>query len=304
MNTTLAICMIVKNEEQMIGNCLASVKDADQIIILDTGSTDETEKVVNQFINFSNAKNVRYINDVYKWNDNFAEARNKALRYVTARWVLTIDADEQLEPTGISKIKMKLPQLDDNQTKVVNINVISTDGKTKHLSPRLHVNDGTVWWKGAIHNYLNHAASKCLDVTITYGYSPAHKQDPDRALRILQKEVNSKHDLPRNFFYLGREYLYRKDYIKALWWFERYIENGTGWAPEVAEVYLQMSVCFWFLQRGEDARKTCIKAIMINTNFKEAILWMGKMSGLKNQKRWNEFAQNASNEDVLFVRNL
>jgi glycosyltransferase involved in cell wall biosynthesis len=296
----LSVCMIVKNEEEMIGKCLVSIKDADEIIILDTGSTDRTPVIVKEFANHTSL-NIKYIQNAYKWNDNFAEARNKALEYVTNDWVLTIDADEQIEQGGIAKIKMRLPQLDDPQTKVINVNVVGVDGKSKHLSPRLYKKD--VRWKGAIHNFLNFVATKYLDVSVSYDYSPAHKQDPDRALRILQKEVKENRDIPRNLFYLGREYIYRKDYITALYWFERYVDTGKIWAPELAEVYFQMSVCFWFLNRGEDARKTCIKAIMINTNFKEAIEWMAKISWKKNQKRWEEFAKNASNEDVLFVRN-
>jgi glycosyltransferase involved in cell wall biosynthesis len=81
----LSICMIVKNEEKLITKCLLSIRSADEIIILDTGSTDNTSQYVKDFkYNFN--QNIHYIENVYKWNDNFAEARNKALEYATGNW--------------------------------------------------------------------------------------------------------------------------------------------------------------------------------------------------------------------------
>jgi len=303
----LSVCMIVKNEEEMIKKCLSSVKDADEIIILDTGSTDKTREIVADFTIYQNViDNVNYIENVYKWNDNFAEARNKALEYVTGDWVLTIDADEQLEQDGIAKIKMLLPQLDDGKTNAINVNVISVDGTTKHLSPRLYKKSGEVYWVGAVHNYINSTATKYLDITVVYDYSPTHKTDPNRSLRILKQEVTKNPNDIRSIFYLAREYVYRFDYITALYYYSMYLEISKTkvWAPEVAEVYFQLSKCLWFLNRGNEARETCIHAIMINTNFKEAIEWMAQISGIKNQKRWLEFSKNASNEDVLFIRNV
>ena len=60
--------MIVKNEEKTLGRCLDSVKDiVDEIIIVDTGSDDNTKKIASQY--------TKRIYD-FKWNDDFAAARN------------------------------------------------------------------------------------------------------------------------------------------------------------------------------------------------------------------------------------
>ena len=85
---TLSVCMIVKNEEKYLKNALTSIKEiADEIIIVDTGSTDNTRGIAKQFTH--NVYN-------FEWNDNFAEARNESLKHATSDWILIIDADETI----------------------------------------------------------------------------------------------------------------------------------------------------------------------------------------------------------------
>lgn len=87
---SLSLCMIVKNEENALPKCLGSVKNVvDEIIVLDTGSTDNTVQVAQQF----GAKVYHFA-----WCNNFSVARNEALKYVTCDWVLVLDADETLAP--------------------------------------------------------------------------------------------------------------------------------------------------------------------------------------------------------------
>lgn len=84
--TTLALVMIVRNEERCIARCLNSVKGVvDEIIVLDTGSTDDTVKIAESL----GARVHHYI-----WNDDFAAARNAALDHSAADWNLVLDADE------------------------------------------------------------------------------------------------------------------------------------------------------------------------------------------------------------------
>lgn len=94
---TLSLCMIVKDEEQTLHTCLASVKElADEIIIGDTGSTDKTKQIAQQF--------TKKVFDI-RWNDDFAVARNETLKHATGDWILLLDADEMLAVKDIEKIK-------------------------------------------------------------------------------------------------------------------------------------------------------------------------------------------------------
>jgi len=87
---SISLCMIVKNEENTLPKCLNSVKDVvDEMVVLDTGSSDRTPEVAQQF-----GAKVHH----FQWSNNFSAARNAALKYVTGDWVLVLDADEMLTP--------------------------------------------------------------------------------------------------------------------------------------------------------------------------------------------------------------
>lgn len=86
----LSLCMIVKNEETNLPKCLQSVEDVvDEIVVLDTGSSDQTIQIAEQF-----GAKVHY----FEWCNNFSTARNEALKYVKGDWILVLDADESLTP--------------------------------------------------------------------------------------------------------------------------------------------------------------------------------------------------------------
>lgn len=85
----LSISMIVKNESATLGHCLASVQGlADEIVVVDTGSTDNTVEIARSF----GAKLGNYT-----WNDDFASARNASLAMCSCDWVLVLDADEAID---------------------------------------------------------------------------------------------------------------------------------------------------------------------------------------------------------------
>jgi len=85
---TIALTMIIRNEESNLSRCLESIKNVvDEIIIVDTGSTDTSIDIANKYkAKISN----------YEWADDFSAARNKALEQVQSDWVLHLDADECL----------------------------------------------------------------------------------------------------------------------------------------------------------------------------------------------------------------
>lgn len=292
MGATLSVSMIVKNEEILLGKCLESVKEADEIVIVDTGSTDSTGEIARRYTS-------KYIVGEYLWNDNFAEARNFAISKCSGDWILTIDADEFLEEGGIEKIRNAIASAGNFRT--ITCWIVAVNGKSKHVQPRVYKRDPKIFWIGAIHNYLSLSEGNIQDIKIFYDYSPAHAADPDRALRILKREVEKNPNSAREKYYLAREYYYRKDYITALYWYDQYLKIAT-WAPEIADAWLMKAYCLFQLYRGDEARDACIQAIKINTNFKEAIQFMAEISGPGNSKRWKEFAKGATNEAVLFIR--
>src|SRR3990167_5438874 len=90
---TLSLCMIVKNEEKYLEQCLNSVKDlVDEIIIVDTGSTDKTKEIWKKF---DFAHKIKFFD--FKWIDDFSAARNESLKHAAKDWILVLDADEVLD---------------------------------------------------------------------------------------------------------------------------------------------------------------------------------------------------------------
>ena len=84
----ISLCMIVRDEEQYLDECLKSVKPyVDEMVIVDTGSRDSTVEIAR-----SNGADVSF----FEWNDSFADARNEYLRHATGEWVIYLDADERL----------------------------------------------------------------------------------------------------------------------------------------------------------------------------------------------------------------
>ncbi|GAA6620586.1 glycosyltransferase [Scytonema sp. NUACC26] len=93
----LSLCTIVKNEQKTLPKCLSSVKNlVDEMIVLDTGSTDSTPQIAKKF-----GAEVHH----FQWCNDFSAARNEALKYVTGDWVLVLDADETLTQKIVPQLK-------------------------------------------------------------------------------------------------------------------------------------------------------------------------------------------------------
>jgi len=287
----LSVAIIAKNEEAVIERCLKSVQGADEIILVDTGSTDKTKAIA--------VKYVQKIYSDYKWEAHFGKARQHAMNKCTGDWILSIDADDRLAEGGIKQLRKIIAEHPDEYC--FHIQFISEGGGRSHKLPYLYKNCKEVFWSGAAHNYISKAANYDSGTSIIFGYSPAHKQDPDRTFNILKKAVKDNPGKPREIFYLGREYQYKKDWVTCLYWCEEYLKKAH-WAPEIADAWHRKALCLWNLQRGEEARDACLQAIKYNTNFKEACLLMAEMTGPINRDNWLFIAELADNSNVLFTR--
>ncbi len=291
--TKISAVLIAKNEKDLIGRCLDSVKDADEIIVVDTGSTDNTIEIAKSYTD--------KVYDDFTWCDSFQKARNHAKAKATGDWILSIDCDEFCH--DFSKVREAVELAEKEGLQVVDITLIADDSTEQdHNFPRLFKNVPEVFWVGDVHNHISLPGKKVGDVKITYGYSPAHFQDPDRALRILKKVVDNDPEAVREMFYLGREYWYRQQYEPCIEVLEKYITKDRYLAQK-ADALLILARCYWATQRGDLARERCMLAIVINPNFKEAILCMSEIVWPRHAEQWRRMAATADNSEVLFRRN-
>ncbi len=221
----LSLCMIVKNEEKHLPRCLNSVKDVvDEMIIVDTGSRDETKKIALSF--------AAQVLD-FEWVDDFSAARNVGLERASGEWILVLDADECLDEKSAAIIRQNLVESDADAYHCLLRNVLS-------ISPQLYYHDQNTlkgWirifrnspqyrFEGMYHesvypSLLRHSA-KVADSSFMiwhYGllYERVQGEDDrnDRHWRYLQMAVEREPLNGNLLFYLGNEYYARGDFENA-----------------------------------------------------------------------------------------
>lgn len=155
---TLSLCMIVKNEERFLPDCLESVKDiVDQIVIVDTGSEDNTVEIAKRY-----GAEVHY----FKWCDDFSAARNESIKYATGDWILWMDADERLLPESIPEFKNLMKFESKPVIYKIHIYNIKKNGKNYSLSNahRLFNNYKRISFSGRIHEQISPSVAKLKGV--------------------------------------------------------------------------------------------------------------------------------------------
>ena len=150
---TISLCMIVKNEEKFLSNCLKSIENfVNEIIIVDTGSTDKTIEIAKSF----NSK-LYY----YEWDDNFSNARNFSIEKATMDWILVLDADETLSTIDQKIISKEINSKINNVAYMLNtINESSTGVDIQSFVPRLFPNHKNIYFKNPIHEQITESLEK------------------------------------------------------------------------------------------------------------------------------------------------
>lgn len=222
MKPFLSVCMIVKNEESVLRRCLESIKGiADEIIIADTGSVDQTKDIALEYTDM--------VFD-YKWEDDFSKARNFASSKASGEWIFVIDADEFVDRDSFIKFKedLKNNPPDYNILAVQIVNFVGLNGKDTSLNyhERLYKNDGLINYYRSIHELLKHKESKerrgFSDFQIYHsGYMKNiinEKEKSNRNLTLLKKKKEKE---PIDYYFLGNEYDQLGDLDKAIKYYQK-----------------------------------------------------------------------------------
>lgn len=200
----LSLCMIVKNEEKFLPGCLESVKNiVDEMIIVDTGSTDKTVEIARSY----GAKVFSF-----EWKNDFSLARNESIKYATGEWILILDADERLKPGQEEKIRKYLnTNFDGLYVKVVSL---GKDGKaTVNEYPRIFRRKEGVKFEGKIHEQIGPSIIKSggkiakTDITITHlGYAQSDEimnKKYERNLSLLFEQVKENPNDAYAYYHIG-----------------------------------------------------------------------------------------------------
>ncbi|HEV7665455.1 MAG TPA: glycosyltransferase [Chloroflexota bacterium] len=254
---TITLCVIARNEEAFIGDCLVSARPyVDEMVVLDTGSTDGTADI---------ARSLGARVETFTWVEDFAAARNAAAELATGAWILMLDADERLQPAGGEALRVFLEsRTRDGKYYSVRIeNQIADDDPTQlrlTYPNRLFQRDSGVRYVGAIHEDLVYlpAPSQSFgvrvdDIRVSHlGYRPSLVEARDKFERnrnLLLRETRDRPNDPLPWFYLGMDRLSTNQTAEAAEFFRQSVarkENRVGWSP--VETYTQLINAYIQLQ--------------------------------------------------------
>ncbi len=270
MDASVSLCMIVKNEEKYIKRCLASVKDiVNEMIIVDTGSTDETISI---------AKSFKAEIFHYDWNDSFSDARNFSIQKANCEWVLIMDADEEFEKED------KVLFLDYVRTSKahgchfrVNNYIGNSVGPdyTVHNAFRLLRNNKEYEFKGDIHEQITRMDGQPIDTGLFdlqnirlhhYGYLNEvvkEKNKRKRSKPILIKELEKNPEDSFTLFNLGNEFLAEGNYGEALELYTKAFKTmdiNKAYAPHL--IY-RRSMCLYVLKRYDECESVINEGLSV-----------------------------------------
>ncbi len=231
---TLSLCMIVKDEEAMLGRCLDAVHEhVDEIVIVDTGSTDGTVAIAERY----GAKVLHH-----EWTGDFSEARNVSVEAATSDWIVYLDADEVLVDGDGPRLRALLGQTWREAFYLVMTNFVgdAEDNHGQHFNAlRMFRNRPEYRFEGRLHEqwadnlpaYLPERLVQS-DVRVQhFGYLGAvrdSKGKSQRNLELLQRQAAEGDDSPFLHFNLGSEYHALNDLPTAVSEFEKAWEGLRG----------------------------------------------------------------------------
>ena len=226
----ISLCMIVRNEAAMLPDCLDSAAGlADEIVVVDTGSTDDTPKIARAY----GARVIPFV-----WCDDFSAARNASIEAATGEWILWLDADERLRKSEHVRVR---DLISNGSWDAYLVPILSPrpGGAQVSKGHRLFRRRGDIRFAGRVHEQIGPSLAQAgyrvgtADMTIDHlGYDlPGDKQrgKDARNLRLLELARSEHPDDPYVRFTLAQCYMAGNRDSDA----ERELEAALGECPDV-----------------------------------------------------------------------
>jgi hypothetical protein len=253
----VSLCMIVKDEEASIGDALDSAQGlADEVIVYDTGSTDDTVAIATKH-------GARVIQG--QWREDFAWARNQTLEYATAMWILWIDADERVRGDKEAlRVRLQDP-LAPFESYAIRIENVTGGGLTSfnHYANRVFRRKDC-FWRGALHETIwyrdelrtCHAVPAPEMYLEHFGYldnTMADKKKADRNIRISESNQSAA-SVEEGALHEARSLTMADKFDEAIELLETKVINGSSPAAKRLAV-LALGTWYPAVGRYDDAKE-------------------------------------------------
>jgi len=269
----LSLCMIVKNEEKNIGECLKSAKNmVDEIIVTDTGSSDNTIEI---------AKSYGAKIEHFEWIKDFSAARNYSISKATCRWIIWLDADDRVPENTVWELRKILSKETPNKAFYFEI---SDDRGTKFLQIRVFPNKGQVKFEGRIHEQIlpsirKHGLSEVklpLEIIHTgYNDQALLREKQLRNLELFREQFpNEKGMNSLDMYHYGTSYNILGDYENALKWLRESLKTAKEQGYNELLTFLPNEIASILEQQGDlqGALETLELSLKENAQFEPAML--------------------------------
>lgn len=237
----LTVCMIARNEAERLPRAVESVKRiADEIVVVDTGSDDDTVQI---------AESLGATVVTSQWRDDFSQARNVSLDNAHGEWILCLDADEYVPVESESKILAAIT----NQAGAYFVRIESAMNSAAgrvfvNFVPRLFRNMREVRFEGKVHEQVTRSLEKLglrieiSDIVLKHsGYAISDAEATEKARRnasLLTEDLATNPDDPLVLFHLGEAYAVMGQFAEAASAYRKSLEAGSL-PPEIASVVHQ-----------------------------------------------------------------
>lgn len=270
---TVSLCMIVKNEEAVLERCISSTSGiADEVIVVDTGSSDQTVEIAKKL----GCKVYRF-----NWCDDFSKARNYSFSKATKSHIMWLDADDVISDNdrkGIIELKNTLSPTTDTVMMLYNVAFDEFGTPTfSYYRERIVKNSPQIRWSGKVHETLE------IGENIIYSdFSISHKKQSEsystRNLSIYRAMQNNGETFsPRDKFYFARELYYHNFYEDAEMLLTDFIDSGDGWVENRIDAYRILADIMQNTNRPNDALKLLLASLSEGNIKAEVLCEIGQM---------------------------
>ncbi|EGW41171.1 glycosyltransferase family 2 protein [Desulfosporosinus sp. OT] len=306
MKERISLTMIVRNESAHLANCLESVKDkVDEIIIIDTGSTDDTLNIAQ-----------RYTSNVftYPWHNNFSDARNFAIEHASGDWILALDADEEVQCQASFSFHSLIAKENDKEAfllPLLNPILDSTEEYNSFYVLRLFRNNGNYKYFGKIHEQVTiqdqQKVGLAVEPILKHKLLPLklRHQKRNRNLHLLKKALQDDPHNPFLHYYFGVEWLMLGKAGYALPYLQKaYSRLSDDQLLFRAPTLKYLLVCLRALGRLDEALSLCLETSLHYPNFTDIFYLGGLLLEEKEEYhvalKWFNHAINCGKPPALF----